>query len=121
MDSSLAVQAKIVEATGELIDDGSELFSLSGLATVQDLARVNEAPVPGIDDLRLVEKDSDADGDDESASDSEDDEDQRKLELLQEEYLEESYNRFMAEKVLVVILFTFSIYEELAHDKQFCY
>lgn len=93
-----------MESTGDRIEEGSELFSLKGLSTVEDLARVTDAPAPGVEDLRFVEKESDVEEDEDAAAiDSDEEEDQRRLELLQEEYLEESYNRFMAEKVSAAI------------------
>lgn len=78
--------------------DDTELFSLKGLSTVEDVGRVQDAQIPDADMLQMIDNDSD-DIVSDNLDDTEDEEDRRRFELLQEDYLEESYNRYRRGKV----------------------
>lgn len=61
------------------------------------MGRVHEAQTPDVP-LYLMGDDSDL-LDSGSMDDTEDEDDRRRIEMLQEDYLEESYNRYMQQKV----------------------
>ncbi|GMH35380.1 hypothetical protein BSKO_03248 [Bryopsis sp. KO-2023] len=88
--------AKTVEGGGEMLDEGDGLFTLDSLKTAEDLARVSESQPLGREEMLKVQEDSDVDLGE--PSDSEAEEDNRRYEILQEEYLETSYKRFLQEK-----------------------